>query len=180
MTTVVVERSFRHPLTDEQLQATGRRAGPCFELHGVAYLETFLAADRLRMCCVFDAPDAESVRIANRQSGAGFDVAWSTTLHAPERAVDVPPDTVPVLVERVFDTPVDLATLAAREAAGQGCLDEHGVRWLRTYHALDRQRMLCVYAAPDAESVRSVQRTLAMPVTRVWSAILRGTVAGFA
>lgn len=42
-----------------------------------------LGADGRRMLCVFVAPDAESVRIANRESGATFDRAWTPTLHEP-------------------------------------------------------------------------------------------------
>jgi Nickel responsive protein SCO4226-like len=48
------------------------------------------------------------------------------------------------------------------------------VRFLRTYFSADRRRMLCVYDAPDAESVRAAQQTIAMPVERVWPAQVLG------
>jgi hypothetical protein len=64
---------------------------------------------------------------------------------------------------------VDIETIQALEDAGQGCLDLHRVRFVRTYFSRDRKRMICLYEAPDAESVRIAQREAQMPVDRVWS-----------
>jgi hypothetical protein len=75
-----------------------------------------------------------------------------------------------VLVERTFAVPVEFGAVQAQEDAGAWCLEQHGVRFLRSYFALDRQRMLCLYAAPDAEAVRHVQRQVDLPHDRVWRA----------
>ncbi len=45
-----------------------------------------------------------------------------------------------------------------RRLALLGCLEVHRVQWLRSYLATDGRRMLCMYRAPDAESVRLVLR----------------------
>ncbi|MBX3269095.1 MAG: DUF4242 domain-containing protein [Sandaracinaceae bacterium] len=75
-----------------------------------------------------------------------------------------------VVVERSFDEPKEVSELAAIEAQFAWCLAQHRVRWVRTFVSNDKRRMLCFYEAPDAESVREVQRTAGMPVERVWSA----------
>jgi hypothetical protein len=75
-----------------------------------------------------------------------------------------------VIVERSFEEPVVTGDLAAREREFGWCLEQHRVRFLRTYVSKDRKRMLCFYEAPDAETVREVQRTANMPVDRIWSA----------
>ena len=82
-----------------------------------------------------------------------------------------------VVVERAFAEPVAFAAVQAQEDAGAWCLDQHGVRFLRSYFALDRRRMICLYAAPDAESVRIVQRQVGLPHERVWNAQLWETRA---
>jgi len=49
----------------------------CFRLHRVHWQETRVSEDGTRLICRFRAPDAESVRIALRQSGISFDAVWA-------------------------------------------------------------------------------------------------------
>ena len=104
----------------------------------------------------------------NRKLAVPFTSAWSATVHEPPAAARLP-QTV-VVVERAFAAPEELADLQAREDAVASCLELHRVRFLRTYFAADRRRMLCVYEAPDAEAVRLVQRQGSLPFERAWSA----------
>jgi len=39
-------------------------------------MRTYVSADRSRGLCVFEAPDAESVRIAHRSANVDFDRVW--------------------------------------------------------------------------------------------------------
>ena len=48
-------------------------------------------------------------------------------------------------------------------------MELHRVTFLRTFFSLDCRRMLCLYQAPDAESVRLAQRQAGMPLERVWA-----------
>jgi hypothetical protein len=43
------------------------------------------------------------------------------------------------------------------------------VKFARTFFSADRRRMVCLYQAPDAESVRLAQREAAMPLDAVWA-----------
>jgi hypothetical protein len=43
------------------------------------------------------------------------------------------------------------------------------VRFLQSLFSLDRRRMLCLYAAPDAEAVRHAQRGAGLPFERIWT-----------
>jgi hypothetical protein len=172
MARVIAERLFPQPIDIGELKITAREFGGCFDRHGVAYLYGYIAPDRQRMICVYEAPDAESVRIANRQTGMPFECIYTATVHEP--TVDAAPGaddgraSTDVLVERTFSTPVVFSDLQAIEDAGAWCLNEHGVTFVRTYFAIDRRRMLCRYRASDAESVRIVNRRLGMPVDTVW------------
>ena len=75
-----------------------------------------------------------------------------------------------VMVERLFEEPVAYEALQANEDKNAWCLQLHNVRFLRSYFSTDRRRMICVYEAPDAESVRLAQRQMALPFERVWTA----------
>ena len=80
MVPFVVERTFPSALTEEELEATGKRMAPCLELHRVRYIRSFWSADRRRMICHYEAPDAEAVREVQRESGALFDTVWAATI----------------------------------------------------------------------------------------------------
>ena len=173
MSLVIVERAFAEPEPFAAINARGDRGTWCYELYGIRFDGAYFAADGRRMICTYEAPDAESVRMAQRRVDLPVTRVWSATFRRATR----PPTTetadatgTDVIVERSFETPVDIDALQAREETGQWCLDLHDVRFRHTYLALDRQRMLCLYRAPDVESVRIAQRRIGMPVDRVWSA----------
>jgi Protein of unknown function (DUF4242) len=75
-----------------------------------------------------------------------------------------------VVVERTFTTPqtgADLLSVADRE---RGCFGIYRITWRRSLLSDDRRRMICEYGAPDAESVRRVQRQAESQADRIWSA----------
>lgn len=178
MATVVLERLFDPPLGVADVAAMEREAGGCMAQHRVDHVFSLLSPDGRDLICTFAAPDAEAVRRVLQQLGdapAQRARAWSASVHAPPAFPPQAPladgsDAAVVLVERSFADPIAFAPLQAKEDAGAWCLDQHGVRHLRSYFSLDRRRMLCLYAAPDAEAVRHVQRQIDLPHDRVWRA----------
>lgn len=76
MPRIVVERTFDHPPSDEDLTAAGMREKPCLDVYRVAWRRSLMSTDRLRMVCEYEAPDAESVRKVQREAGNGFDRVW--------------------------------------------------------------------------------------------------------
>jgi len=81
---VIVERSFDEAVEFEDLQAQGDKVSWCLDQHRVRFLRSYLSSDKKRMICVYEAPDAESVRIANRQAEVPFDCVWTATLHGAD------------------------------------------------------------------------------------------------
>jgi hypothetical protein len=75
-----------------------------------------------------------------------------------------------VLVERAFESPIDLAELRAREDRVAFCLKANRVKSLQSLVASDRRHMLCMYDAADAEAVRCTQRVAELSVEHVWPA----------
>jgi hypothetical protein len=173
---VISERSFVEPIAYGDVEAMAASATWCFDLHRVGYRLSFLSLDGRRMVCQFAAPDAEAVRNALRQLDKPFERVWTASIYdPPEAAIRMSPacnDVARVVAERLFETPVDFAEIQAIQNRSASCLERHRVRSLRTYFSADRRRMICCYAAPDAESVRLAHRQAGMLFERVWSAAL--------
>jgi hypothetical protein len=169
MTDMVLERIFDEPLMPHDVIAMGDESDDCFGLHKVEWHQSFLAAGGRRLLCWFSGPDAESVRVALRQSGVGPHEIWRTTVH--DAADESAPDwrQANVVVERQWPEPIALDDIQAIEDAGAHCLETWNVRFARTFFSTDRTRMACLYLAPDAEAVRMAQRQAGMPMEKVWA-----------
>jgi len=167
MSTVVVERSFAEPVALADVQAIEDRGAWCLEAHGVRYLRTYFSRDRRRMVCLYEAPDAESVRLAEGKAGVPFERAWAAQAI---RHAGAEPDGDAIAVERLLPRPMDEAAIRDLVAAGAWCLQEYGCRIVWTYLSVDDQRSFCTFAAPDAESVRQAQRRIGMPFEAIWPA----------
>jgi hypothetical protein len=167
MSTVVVERSFDRPVAFEEIQALEERGAGCLEAHGVRFLKTYFSRDRRHMYCLYEAPDAESVRLAQQKAGVPFDEAWTARIIRHQAGG---PDGQTVVAKRTFPQPVDEETLRATAVITAGCLQIWGARVEWSYLAPDGCRCLCVFTAPDAESVRQAQKQSGLPFDAVWSA----------
>lgn len=169
MSDVFYLRPLEPPATVEAVFAMAAESGSCFDLHRVDWTESFLATDGGRMLCHYRAPDAESARVALKQLGSDLNAVWTGAESTAESSDAEAGASANVLVERSWDAPVELADIQALEEAGAWCLESHHVTYLRSFFSADRKRMVCLYAAPDAESVRLAQREAKMPVDRVWT-----------
>ena len=70
----IVERQFDPPLTEADLKATEGRMAPCLDLYNVRWIRSYWSADRKRMICEYDGPDAASVKsVAAEINVAGFE-----------------------------------------------------------------------------------------------------------
>jgi hypothetical protein len=73
---VLVERSFAEPVMLEEIQAIEDAGAWCLEAHDVRFARTFFSLDRKRMICLYRAPDAEAVRLAQRKAKMPVDDVW--------------------------------------------------------------------------------------------------------
>ncbi|SDL03554.1 Protein of unknown function [Modicisalibacter muralis] len=84
MTKLIVERYFDTPLTDSDFEQMGSRLLPCIAQYGGKWLQSYVSADRKHTVCAFDAPDAESIRMAHRTAEVRLDKVWSADIITPE------------------------------------------------------------------------------------------------
>jgi len=83
MNTYVVERDFGEAVGEADLAATMERMGPCLEQYGLNWVHSYFSQDRTRMVCIYEGPDAESVRAAQRSAEAHFDKIWPAEILLP-------------------------------------------------------------------------------------------------
>jgi hypothetical protein len=74
---VIVEYEFDSPISDEEIDRLAEQLDPCLEGYGVKWVQSFLALDRRRRLCIYEAADAEAVRSAYRSARVGFLRAWA-------------------------------------------------------------------------------------------------------
>jgi hypothetical protein len=163
-TNMFLQRTFEQPVSAEDVRERARSSEWCYLMHKVDWRGSFLSADGRTLICWFTAVDAESIRLALRQSGADIQSLWLGSVY--EESEPALPNAV---VERSFKDPVTFEEIHARARAGRGCLELHRVKYSRTFFSSDRTRMLCFYQAPDAESVRITQRESGLPAESVWA-----------
>ena len=77
MEIVVVERRLSEPRAVSEFTQRERCNAACFELHRVRPVRRYFSKDRTRLICIYEAPDAEAVRQANRTAGLPFDCVWT-------------------------------------------------------------------------------------------------------
>jgi hypothetical protein len=80
---VLVERSFVSPVRLEDVQALEDAAAWCLEAHNVTFARTLFSLDRRRMLCFYEAPDADSVRAAQRKAEMPLDAVWTFAAVTP-------------------------------------------------------------------------------------------------
>lgn len=80
MARILMEQSFEQPMSDEALSEFAKRLDPCLEIRDGTWARSYVSADRRRMVCEFEAPDAGAVRDALRMSGIPFDRVWAAQM----------------------------------------------------------------------------------------------------
>ena len=73
----VVEYSFDPPLTDDSLKGAFDALKPCLEVRNIRRMRSWLADDRTRMLCEYEAGDTQAVRDAYRSASVPFVRVWS-------------------------------------------------------------------------------------------------------
>jgi hypothetical protein len=161
---LILERDFDDVVTAEDVVSGARESARCFDLHRVQWHGSFLRRDGHAMVCWFSAADLESARLALRDPDTDLSRLWSGNVH--ESGATAAPN---VVVERAFEKPVRFEDIIALARGKPWCFETHRVTPVRSFLSLDGRRMLCLYAAPDAEAVRLAQREAAMPAERIWA-----------
>ncbi|HEX7081596.1 MAG TPA: hypothetical protein VF329_11330 [Gammaproteobacteria bacterium] len=163
MSDVFYLRSIDPPITPEDVVLTAE-AGGCFDLHRVTWKQSFLSADGGRMLCWYEAPDAESARIALRQLKADLEGVWPGTVTGGNGAG------TPALSDANFVAELRLPDEQARSLDGVAtALEQEDAALVRGFVSIREPRAVCIVRAPSDGAVRAaLARTDAQP-DAVWA-----------
>ena len=93
MALIVVERVFAEPIALDEVQATSSENAWCYRLYKVRFVRSYVSTDGRHMICLYEAPDVESVRRVQKQTGLPAQRIWAASLHEPmEQSTDEPAD----------------------------------------------------------------------------------------
>jgi Protein of unknown function (DUF4242) len=166
---ILVERRWPHPLSESEMHSMMSMGEGCLRIHRVTFCGSLLSTDGMDLLCHFRSPDTESVRIAMRQLGSPPARIWACQTQDAPGIEPADLTHVNVAVSHEFDAPAEFGERQMLEDVDVGCFRLHRVRLVRSQLSMDRLRMVCLYQAPDAESVRLVQRAAGLPPDRVWA-----------
>ena len=83
MASVMVTRCFDESVVLDDIQAIEDAGIACLEMRDVTFVKTLFSIDRKRMMCLYQAPDAEAVREAQREAGMPVDQVWACRVVSP-------------------------------------------------------------------------------------------------
>ena len=172
MELVLVERRFASPIDFESIQALEDAGARCLQAHQVTFLRTFFSRDRKRMLCLYEAPDAESVRVAEGKAGVPFERAWACERIAGNGGQVAAGRREHIVAERSFTQPLVPEDVRKIEANSAWCLEANDASHLESYLSRDGRTMVCLFLAPDVESLRRVGRMLKIPDETIWGATI--------
>jgi hypothetical protein len=89
MATVMVTRRFDEAVALDDIQAIEDAGIACLEMRDVTFVKTLFSTDRKRMMCLYQAPDAEAVREAQREAGLPVDQVWACQVVSPALLLEI-------------------------------------------------------------------------------------------
>lgn len=177
MSLVIVETASEQPITDAYLEESDRIGLPCLQAHGVAWRYSLLSKDRDQMICVFDAPDATSVRDSYAKLGIQKRAIWAGELIQPQGTQPLPDWAECYVIEAHYSSLSETDWNDVEQTFSQ-CCRESGIKWRRSYLSLDRTRVVYELDAPDAETIQDAHHRFGIlhgvtpRANRIWSAQL--------
>jgi len=163
MTDVFYLRPMNPPVKPEDLTGMIEFAAGCFELHHVDWKHSFLSADGGRMLCWYQAPDAESARMALRELGSNLHGMWAGKVTG-EGAQSPAISAANLLAEVRFPSPLSVDDIATRVAS----LERQGVTVVRSILSNSGTQWYGLLKARDEQSARSALEHAGLSAELVW------------
>jgi hypothetical protein len=164
MTDIFYLRDIEPGTTVADVMEMARQSGGCFNLYRVDWRQSFLAADGARMLCWYQAPDAESARMALRQLGSDLNAVWAGNISEAEGER---PGECRRIVEFAADEVLNVAeTVATVESLTKASDD---AELLASIVSQDRRHLVCVLGGQDEAVLADLVAAGGFGAERSWS-----------
>jgi hypothetical protein len=163
MSDIFYLRSIDPPMTPRDVVLTDE-AGDCFKLHRVNWRHSFLSADGARMLCWYEAPDAESARIALRRLRASTEGVFAGTVIGEDDPDSPAMSAASFVAELRYSAPSAQDAFAAVSTAFR----ERDITLVRGFASIREPKGVCIVRATNDRSVRSALERAAVVLDAVW------------
>lgn len=163
MSDIFYLRPIQPPIAPADVILTGE-AGDCFKLHRVQWKHSFLSTEGGRMLCWYEAPDAESARIALRKLKASVEGVWAGNV------IGDGVDGSPALSAANFVAELRLPGPPGAEGLDSlaSTLRQEDVTLVRGFVSIREPKAVCVVRAASDVAVRSTLERAALSAEAVW------------
>lgn len=168
MSLVIVETVVEQPITDAVLEEAVQIALPCLQARGVSWLHSLLSNDRDQMICLYDAPDAATVRNAYAKLGVQKHAIWAGEIIQPEDIQPLSALAEHSVIKVHYSTSSETDWNEAQQKFSQCCV-AHKINWLRSYVSLDRTRTIYEFMTPNVEFLQNIQCQANISYDAIWS-----------
>lgn len=169
MTLVIVERELAESQALLEVRARQKRVASCFATQRVRFAGTYVSKDARYAACMYEAPDAEAVRVTQRTADVPVASVWSAHALLEEQVVAAAGYSL-VVAQRQMPETTTIEYVKYLLTDPKGCRARFRIKLFGAYLSLDCRRMVCCYYSPDLESVRMSSRESGIPLERVWLA----------
>jgi hypothetical protein len=169
MTLVVVERNAQSAAHSECV-AREQAASAYLTERSVRALAGYVSRDQRASVCLYEAPSAEAVQLAHSALELPFERVWAAQAVRFADRDTAGPNLHTVVTTRTPPIPPTAGLMRTVTLLGRGCLRTHRTTPLISYLALKGSRTVCIFEAPDTESVRVANRRMWLPIEDAWRA----------
>jgi hypothetical protein len=166
MSSVFYLRPIEPAIEPADVQTMATQAGGCFNLHRVNWRHSYLSVDGGRMLCWYEAPDAESARIALRELGSDMNAVWAGTVLGDTS--DIPVDGA-IVAELSFDEPLDPEARERLLDALARTLVSAGMTLVASFGSLNGAHVIAVVSGADEQAVRDALAGFEPAPASVWA-----------
>jgi cation diffusion facilitator CzcD-associated flavoprotein CzcO len=161
--------SLAPPLDRADVPRLARLA--CLDLYRVEWLRGYLATDGAKMLCWYRAPDAESVRLVERQQGFASAPVWPVDVSAATGNGSRPGSRERVVVEFEIEGPCGADAVAAARVAAIAALEAAGLSTSHGFASGHARRLLCLVRSRAARAVSACLRRAGLAPTALWRCV---------
>lgn len=159
--------------SDQQWSARYLSSCDCFQVRGTQWLRTYLSEDGMRSMCEYEAPFAQMVRDAFRETRMTFDRIWKANIEmiyaAPVHASAMPSLFLkPIIAEIDIPQISSLDTWVAMKQIMQTRLERQGIQQLWTIASTDGRQEIWGFDASCPNAIDLIHQAIDLPLKNVW------------
>jgi len=166
MSDIFYLRPIDPPVFSEDLAGMLESAGGCLDMHRVYWKKSFLAEGGQQLLCWYQAPDAESARIALRTLGSDMNAIWPGDLVDLPHMEDPDLDSCNIFLRLSIEGSPSADSMW--NSISQLVENTNDIDLLQGINLVGAQSLICLLKAAEPASVKAVFEDCGLSPTEWW------------